>query len=278
MITTSLWRAMARRALARAKKHSPDLILLDILMPKMSGYDVIKVLKDDPATAHIPVIFLTALSEESEEENGLAMGAVDYITKPIRPKVAVARINIHMELIRQRRKLEELTNLDALTGIYNRRKFDETLAYEWKRCLRSQTSIAVAMADVDYFKPYNDHYGHSAGDKVLHSVARALSEEVKRSSDCCARYGGEEFAVILPETPQAGAAAMLERCRAAVFDLHLPHAHSSVCDRVTVSIGAACTIPTEQSSITALLKQADDQLYRAKDLGRNRVLLSPELN
>jgi diguanylate cyclase (GGDEF)-like protein len=261
------------QALDRARKHIPDLILLDIMMPDTSGYDVIKQLKSQAKTKHISVIFITALTTEVEEERGFALGAVDYITKPFRPNIVTARVKIHMELVNQQKRLEELTNLDSLTGIYNRRKFDEMLLQEWHRCMRSNKQITLAMVDIDSFKHYNDNYGHGAGDITLQIVAKTLSDTVKRSADFCARYGGEEFAMILPEITNEGSEIILEACRNTIEGLAIPHAYSQTSDVISISIGAVCVIPVNGLSCETFLKQADEQLYEAKRAGRNQIKL-----
>lgn len=260
------------QALQRARKHCPDLILLDIVMPDMSGHDVLKHLKNDPFTHKIPVVFLTALTSESEEEAGLLMGAVDYITKPLRPAIVRARINIHMQLIDQHKKLEALNNQDGLTGIYNRRKFDLSLEKEWRRSLRNETPLSVVMIDVDYFKFYNDNYGHGAGDTVLLTVAKTLNKCINRAADVCARYGGEEFALILPELTLKGLQKVCEICRQAIASLKIPHDFSSTSKHVTISIGGVSGIPDEDFSYKELLMQADNNLYQAKEAGRNLTI------
>ncbi len=260
------------QALERARKHLPDLILLDIIMPRMTGHQVLKQLKNDPLTQKIPVVFLTALTSESEEEEGLLMGAVDYITKPFRPAIIRARVAIHMQLIEQHKQLEILTNQDGLTGIYNRRKFDFSLEREWRRSLRNGTPLSVAMIDVDFFKLYNDNYGHGAGDFVLRTIAGILNKNINRAADVCARYGGEEFALILPELNAEGLQKVCEKCRQSIVSLQIPHDFSHAGKHVTVTVGGISGIPNEVFSYNELLTQADNNLYQAKELGRNQTI------
>ncbi len=260
-------------ALASAKSEPhPDLILLDVMMPEMDGYEVLRLLKENPATSRIPVIFVTAKASAIDEEAGLNLGAIDYITKPISIPITRARVRNHVALKLQADLLEELSLIDPLTQIPNRRRMDENLESEWKKALRGGKPLSILMIDIDYFKGYNDHYGHGAGDECLCHVAEVLSDGVSRSGDMVARYGGEEFAVILPETDLQSALLIAERLRQLVLGLNLPHAASRPGTRVTVSIGCA-TMDTATSITRAadLLQKADSMLYQAKKLGRNRV-------
>jgi len=260
-------------ALASAKSEPyPDLILLDVMMPEMDGYEVLRLLKENPATSRIPVIFVTAKASAIDEEAGLNLGAIDYITKPISIPVTRARVRNHVASKLQADLLEELSLIDPLTQIPNRRRMDENLESEWKKALRGGRPLSILMIDIDYFKGYNDHYGHGAGDECLCRVAGVLSDGVSRSGDMVARYGGEEFAVILPETDLQSALLIAERLRQLVLGLNLPHAASRLGTRVTVSIGCA-TMDTATSITRAadLLQKADSMLYQAKKLGRNRV-------
>ncbi|MBK1649420.1 diguanylate cyclase response regulator [Rhabdochromatium marinum] len=258
------------KALEIARSSTPpDLILLDIMMPGMDGYEVCQQLKEDPATSAIPVIFVTAKDSVDDEAYGLNIGAVDYIAKPFHLPVVRARVKTHVNLKLKTDLLENLAMIDGLTYIPNRRRFDQLLSQEWDRACREGHALTLAMIDVDHFKAYNDHYGHGAGDDCLRQVATALNDSLRRPGDFVARYGGEEFAMLLPNTDDPGACTTAERARQAVFDKHLPHAHSSVTDRVTVSIGVASTAPrTPHAEI--LLKAADEALYAAKHGGRNR--------
>ena len=168
------------QALEKARQHRPDLILLDVLMPEMDGMDVLRELKRDDATRLIPVIFITALSSATDEENGLNLGAVDYISKPFHPPIVRVRVRNQLQLVHQQRLLEQLASLDGLTGIPNRRQFDATLLKEWHRCQRNQQPLSLIVADVDFFKKYNDALGHAAGDRVLQEVAATLRQAARR--------------------------------------------------------------------------------------------------
>jgi len=247
----------------------PDLILLDIMMPGMDGYDVCRALKNNKETQNIPIIFITAMSQEEDEAKGLELGAVDYITKPFSLPIVKARVKTHIELKRHRDMLERLSLLDGLTGIPNRRRFDECFDLEWKRAERSSVFLSVIMIDIDLFKQFNDFYGHQHGDECLKRVAKTLAGSVKRASDCVARYGGEEFVCVLPDTDIQGAMQVGETMRQNVDALQMTHERSNVTDHVTISVGVATTIPTRTQSRFGLLEVADKNLYCAKANGRN---------
>ncbi|SLM32245.1 Response regulator receiver modulated diguanylate cyclase (modular protein) [Desulfamplus magnetovallimortis] len=227
----------------------PDLILLDVIMPDMGGYEVIKKLKEHDLTKDIPVIFVTALDSVEDEEHGLKLGAVDYITKPFSPPIVKMRIHNHLRFVHQHKLLDKLAYLDALTEISNRRRFDQVLKNEFSRAMRNSTNLSLGMIDVDFFKQYNDHYGHAMGDQALHRIASALDDALKRPADLVARYGGEEFAIILPETDSDSAIQVAERTRIAVISQQIPHLHSSVSDYVSISIGivTVCALPVNNT-------------------------------
>ncbi len=260
-----------KEALEMASSHIPDLILLDIVMPDMDGYEVCARLKADAVTRDIPIIFVTAKDQEEDESKGLNAGVIDYITKPIRPSIVRARIRNHLELKRYRDSLKALSMVDGLTSIPNRRQLDEALDNEWRRARRNQTPLSVLMMDIDYFKAYNDHYGHLAGDDCLRQLARGLSDVVRRPADLVARYGGEEFVFLLPDTGAEGAINAANRVQEKVKLLNIPHAYSSVANHVTLSIGVATMVPTDKQTVIDLIKQADECLYDAKQSGRNTV-------
>ena len=259
------------QALALCVSRQPDLVLLDVVMPGMDGHDVCRRLKADAATRDIPVIFVTAHDDESAETQGLEVGAVDFISKPINPKIVRARVKTHLTLKAQSDLLRQWVYLDGLTGVHNRRHFDERLASEWARALRNGTELSVLLLDVDFFKAYNDHYGHQAGDECLRQVAARLRQNVKRPGDLVARYGGEEFACLLPDTPLAGALAFARQLGTDIAALGLAHAGSTVAGVVTVSVGASTKPFDASGTAAALLREADAQLYVAKSRGRNRV-------
>ncbi len=259
-------------ALKIAQRERPDLILLDVMMPGMDGFEVCRHLKDDAQTQNIPVIFVTAKNANSDEEQGLNLGAVDYITKPFVIPITKVRIRNHIRLKQQADLLESLALLDALTGIPNRRRFDEALAAELKRAIRDATPLSLLMIDIDHFKQFNDYYGHGAGDVCLQMVAVELSKGVVRPSDLVARYGGEEFVVILPETDQLSALQIAERLRLRIEKLGLPHACSEIESVVTISVGIATQAKIPENFLPQILSEtADKALYVAKENGRNRV-------
>jgi diguanylate cyclase (GGDEF)-like protein len=266
-----------QEALRLVNEAPPDLILLDILMPEMDGYEVCRLLKDVPSTSNIPVIFLTAKGDVADETMGLAIGAVDYIIKPVSVPIVQARVRTHVELKRRGDILENLSMRDGLTGIANRRRFDDSLARAWRQSVRNATPLSLIMADIDHFKAYNDTYGHLAGDECLRAVAQTLAGALKRPGDLAARYGGEEFAIILEDTTQAGAAFLAESMREAVLALAMGHEGSKAAEVVTVTLGVATAVPRPGQSPDALLALADHKLYEAKLAGRNRVLAGTAL-
>lgn len=264
-----------QQALQVAGQQRPDLILLDLELPDMDGMAVCQALKRDEATRDIPVIFVTAHGNDEIETRGLEAGAVDFIHKPINPAVVRARVRTHLTLKQQSDQLRRLAFIDGLTGLHNRRALDERLARELRHAARTGQPLALCLIDVDFFKAYNDHYGHQAGDDALRAVAQALQAAMLRPVDLAARYGGEEFLCLLPATDAAGAAAVAERLRAAVQALALPHAHSGVASVLTVSVGvahwAAAPGGPPAAAAETLLAAADAALYEAKHAGRNRV-------
>ena len=257
------------------KEPQPDLILLDVIMPNPDGYEVCRRLKADPGTHDIPVIFVTGRNAAEDEERGLELGAVDYITKPFTPTITRHRVRNHVDLKRKTDALERLAQLDGLTELPNRRQLDQQLREEWGRAKRGETVISLVMMDIDHFKPYNDHYDHGAGDECLRRVARALAQVSGRSTDLIARYGGEEFAALLPYTEASGAHGVAERFREAVAGLELPHAYADA-GIVTLSLGVATVTPGPRDDDPGvLLEAADGALYAAKEAGRNRVEAAP---
>lgn len=260
-----------RDALRVAAKEQPDLVLLDIMMPGMDGYEVCRRLKSDPYNKLIPVIFVTAMGEEKDETKGFALGAVDYITKPVSAPIVKARVITHLQLKRQQDLLRSQSCIDGLTGIANRRCFDELLEAEWGRSLREKTPLSLIMMDIDFFKQYNDHYGHLGGDDCLKEVAHALVHTLKRHADFVARYGGEEFVCLLPKTDFDGGKTAAKQLRKSVEDLAVPHELSQAAQVVTISLGLASTDQSSGNNPKILIETADKALYEAKQNGRNRT-------
>lgn len=241
----------------------PDLILLDIEMPGMGGYEVCQRLKEQPETQHIPVIFVTGRTSEDDEEKGLQLGAVDYITKPIRPAIVLARVTTHITLKQQRDTLQKMALHDQLTNLYNRRYLMEAADQKIAQSRRYKFPLCVLMLDVDHFKKVNDNYGHAVGDTVLKVVAEILQRQ-SRKDDIAARIGGEEFVLLLGQCNKPDAEKRAEQLR-----LEIEQANPEGI-RVTVSIGLAEY--QQQENFDALLSLADQRLYQAKETGRNRVV------
>ncbi|UUX94558.1 diguanylate cyclase domain-containing protein [Aquabacterium sp. J223] len=272
-------------ALALARSHVPDLVLLDAEMPGIGGGETCRRFKADPLLARVPIIFVTSHAEPAFEIAGLDMGAADFIAKPVHPQLLLARVRTQLRMKQMADQLLELSVTDGLTGLANRRRFDELLSLEWDRARRSCTPMALVLVDVDHFKRYNDRHGHPAGDVCLQRVGQALASVVLRPADLAARYGGEEFVVLLPGTEPGGAQAVARRLVQAVEALAIAHADSPVSSTVTVSAGlATCTDvagsvsapgrPGGLSKCTdasALLQAADAALYAAKVAGRARA-------
>jgi diguanylate cyclase (GGDEF)-like protein len=253
-----------------ASSGGADLILLDVEMPGLDGFEVCRRLKADPRTARIPIIFLTARDAMSDETLGFDVGGVDYIAKPIRPAIIRARVRTHLELKQARDLLDRLASIDALTGIANRRGFDSALDLEWRRAIRRRRWISVAIADVDHFKQFNDAYGHLKGDACLRDVAASFARLTRRSGELVARYGGEEFALIFPDLDPPLMKNVMSTLLEGVASLNIPHSDSRVASRVTVSAGAVSVLPSLDRTVLEVLDIADRLLYEAKEGGRNR--------
>ncbi|GHT93443.1 hypothetical protein AGMMS49545_12750 [Betaproteobacteria bacterium] len=258
-------------ALALAQEIKPDLILLDIMMPDMNGFEVLAKLKDTEITAHIPVIFVTGLESEQDEEKGFLLGAVDYIKKPFRGTIVKARVNTHLQIVRQMRIIENHSLTDALTGLPNRRRFDAHIRTEWRRAIRDKTPISFLMMDIDNFKTYNDTYGHPQGDKLLQAAAKIFMTATQRPDDLAARLGGEEFGLLLPDTDLEGAMQVAEKIRTSMEKSRIPTVNGSRVTHATLSIGAVSILPGTEDTIPTFLTLADNNLYAAKRTGRNRI-------
>jgi diguanylate cyclase (GGDEF)-like protein len=258
-------------ALTLTMEKHPDLILLDIMMPDVDGFEVLKRLKDDAETRKIPVIIITGLESEASEVQGFTMGAVDYIRKPFKPDLVRARVRAHIEIVVQARASEQLGLTDPLTGIANRRNFDERIAMEWRRAIRDKCVLSFLMMDLDNYKIYNDTFGHPQGDILLKTVAKLFASKVKRPADLTARIGGEEFSILLPNTSLGSALAIAEDVLKGVESLRIPTADGSSITSTTISIGVASMVPTYDDSMDDFIAQADKNLYKAKAEGRNRI-------
>jgi diguanylate cyclase (GGDEF)-like protein len=268
---TVLTAKTGEEALDRAQEEGPDLILLDILLPGIDGFEVLRKLKASVDTQFIPVMFITALDKDEDEEKGLLLGAVDYITKPFRNGIVLARVRAHLQILRQMRMIEHLGLTDPLTNIPNRRCFDDHLAVEWKRAIRNKRCLSFLMMDLDKFKIYNDTYGHPQGDVLLISLARIFATAARRPGDLAARIGGEEFGLLLPDTEAEAARQIAEEIRAEVEGARIPLLDGKLITRITISIGVSGLVPSPDDPILGLLKKADQRLYKAKESGRNRV-------
>ncbi len=260
------------QALELASSAQPDLILLDVMMPGMDGYEVCARLREERGTAAIPIIFVTALGDAGAETRGLELGAVDYIAKPINSAIVKMRVRNQIELKQSRDELVRLAITDGLTGLSNRRHFDSTLQGEYRRLSRSNEMMSVILFDIDFFKSFNDTYGHMAGDDCLRRVAGVVLSVVNRASDVSARYGGEEFACILSSTDITGAMAIAERLRSGISGLGIVHAKSSAASHVTASFGVISVRCAPGRSPLHALALVDEQLYAAKAGGRNCIM------
>lgn len=250
-----------------------DLILLDVEMPDINGYEVCKILKNNEQTKNIPVIFVTARNSEEDEEYGLNLGAIDYITKPFNKAIVKLRIKNYLDLKIKNDMLEKLSMYDGLTNIRNRRFFDETFEKTFSEIKRDKKSLAVLMIDIDFFKPYNDNYGHGQGDETLRKVAKALEKTIKRASDFVARYGGEEFVILLKDINKDGVEAVANNLLNAIRELKITHEFSKIENYVTVSIGVSYYNSSSDITKLELLLKADETLYNVKNSGRNNFAI-----
>jgi diguanylate cyclase (GGDEF)-like protein len=259
-------------AIEKAKEYMPDLILMDIMMPEMDGYHTLAEMKKCEEIKKIPVIFITGLDSDEDEEKGLSLEAADYITKPFSATIVKLRVRNQIQIVNQMHTIERLSMIDQLTDIPNRRSFDSHLRIEWKQSIREQTPISLLMIDLDRFKKINDTYGHQQGDIVLQAAANIFRQSFKRPIDLAARWGGEEFVVLLPNTPLEGAMKVAENIRADVEKAEIANADDGEPIKITLSIGVNSLIPDHESSIDAFLSDADRALYAVKEAGGNKVI------
>jgi diguanylate cyclase (GGDEF)-like protein len=257
-------------AIEIARQALPDLILLDIIMPDMTGFEVLADLKRESALRRIPVIIITALDSTEDEETGFYLGAVDYITKPFRDPIVRARVKTHLRMSEYIREIERFGMMDPLTGLPNRRSLDSRVGVEWGRAVREKEPLSALMLDIDNFKQYNDTYGHMQGDILLQTAASVFSKTVRRSGDFVARWGGEEFTILLPNTDREAAAAIAEQIRANIENTIVPRPNGEA-TRVTISIGVNTKTQEMENTVSEFLIKADDLLYKAKREGKNRV-------
>lgn len=283
------------KAVEKANEIRPTIILQDLVMPDMDGYTLLRAYRGNPATSGTPVIILSSREDPKDKSHAFEIGASDYLVKLPDKIELVARIRAHSktymlqmqrdaaylemqklqeQLTESNEILQRLSTLDGLTGIANRRHFDATLQNEWKMGLRQKTPLSLIMVDIDFFKKFNDGYGHQGGDDCLKEVAQTLDETISRPGDFIARYGGEEFVIVLPRTDAKGAAVIAEQLRANVEAKHIAHAYSSVADHVSISLGIATMKPDNSNKPENLIAKADEALYKAKEAGRNRFFVA----
>jgi diguanylate cyclase (GGDEF)-like protein len=259
-----------KTAIEIARQTMPDLILLDIVMPDLSGYEVLTILKRDEAMCRIPVMIITALDSADDEEKGLNLGAADYITKPFHDTVVKARVKTHLKMVEYIREIERFGMTDMLTGLPNKRSFNERITAEWSRAKREKEPLSILMVDLDDFKTYNDTYGHLQGDIILANVADIFRSVVKRNGDFVCRWGGEEFAILLPNTDLDSAFFVAENIRKAMEKMAVATIDGKMTS-VTVSIGVNCEVPLVNGEFSEFIAKADGLLYAAKKGGKNQV-------
>lgn len=256
-----------------ARKVIPDLILLDVEMPDISGYEVCRRLKNDILTEHATIVIVTSHKTVECEVTALEAGAADFITKPLNAPVVRARVKTQLMLKQQANELVRQAEHDGLTGAFNRRYFDKMFDQEWRRHQRQRMPLSVALIDIDYFKAFNDCYGHLKGDECLKRVAAGLERSLRRPGEFVARYGGEEFAIVLPYTDLFESQKFGMWVCDQIRSLAVEHSDSDVYGVVTVSVGVACICPDDQYDKEQLLNEADKALYQAKSNGRNGVVV-----
>ena len=274
------------KALELFRAEPPGIVLLDVNMGGIDGYETARRMREGNADLWVPIIFLSSNEYDQDLERAIECGGDDYLVKPVSAVVLSAKIRalqrldkmhqrvleLSKDLTAANQRLETVAQQDGLTGVANRRAFDYRLPLALAHAGRQKESLCVALCDVDHFKAYNDHYGHPAGDECLKQVSAALAQSCKRATDLVARYGGEEFALLLPATPVEGALKVLDAARVELARRAIPHAASQTAGVVTFSAGLASYSPDRDRDVQQLIKRADEALYRAKDLGRNRTI------
>ena len=265
----------AQEGLEQAKIGDYSLILLDVIMPGIDGFQLLKMLQEEVVLRRTPVILITSLNDIQHEERGLTLGAVDYITKPFHPGIVRARVNTHVKLFQYWTQIEREATVDQLTGVPNRRRYDAVSGKRWQDAIRLGAPISICMFDIDKFKVYNDTFGHPAGDKVIKAVAETAASKLRRGTDFFARYGGEEFVALILGGGSENDFDYLKKVRQAVEDLRIPH-NPEVSQWVTISIGGITVLPKVGSTYDMYLKKADTMLYDAKRFGRNQVVWTNE--
>ncbi|GMQ83879.1 MAG: PleD family two-component system response regulator [Gammaproteobacteria bacterium] len=288
-----------KQAVKQAVAVKATIILQDLVMPDVDGMTLVRFYRNNPTTRDVPVIVLSSKEDPQVKSDAFSNGATDYLVKLPEKIELLARIRAHAksylvqkerddafrtmekmqeqlsainnELAHSNRELKRLSSMDGLTSLANRRQFDATLEQEWQRAIRTELPLSLLFADIDYFKRYNDSYGHQAGDDCLKKIADSLQKTVHRPADLVCRYGGEEFVMILPDTTSEGALAVAEKVLIHIADLNIPHTNSDTADHVTLSIGVATLRPEEGCSPDELIEAADKMLYKAKENGRNCI-------
>jgi diguanylate cyclase (GGDEF)-like protein len=250
----------------------PDLVLIDVDSVRGQGLPLSESLKKDELTRPIPIMLVADTINNDDEVRAYRIGVADYMRRDRSPEVFKARVDMLLQLKMTRDELDRAARLDSLTQIYNRREFDRAMTQEWRRCARSRVPLSLLMIDIDYFKKYNDHYGHLAGDGCIRMLAQTMKEGVDRTADLVCRYGGEEFGILLPDTSVEGAFKVAQNVQQRINALQIPHETSDVSDYVTVSIGCFTMLPTQDGDMIALIAGADERLYRAKNSGRNKIV------
>jgi len=257
-------------ALDLCRANQPDLVLLNVDMPVLNGHDVCRQLKADQTTSHIPVVFITTLLNEKEELRGLDAGAVDFITKPLNARVILARVKTHITMKRQTELLKKMAFVDGMTGLYNRRFFDDRIESEFLRSRRTGSALSILLVDVDDFNHYNEQYGHQTGDDSLRRIADRINKSCRRPADFVARFDGAKLACMLPDTPVNNALPFAQYLEKQVRDLGIEHVGSAVNKVMTISLGVVSRTKDVEHS-AALIALAETALKRAKEQGRARA-------